>query len=152
MHSCVRLFVIPWTIDQAPLSMESSRQESWSGLPFPTPGDLPHPGMEPASLASPALAGGFFTPEPPGRSEWESARLTEGGRKGKGHFRPHTHSLSPATLTGGLLCASMVGGWDAAANKAELLPCVAGIRERGRQAVNTGTFRRDEGSKRLAQA
>ena len=46
---------------QAPLSMEFSRQEYWSGLPFPSPEDLPNPGMEPASLVSPALAGRFFT-------------------------------------------------------------------------------------------
>ena len=41
--------------------MELSRQEYWSGLPFPTPGDLPNPGIKPTSLVSPALAGGFFT-------------------------------------------------------------------------------------------
>ena len=41
--------------------MEFSRQEYWSGLPGPTPRDLPHPGTEPASIMSPALAGGFFT-------------------------------------------------------------------------------------------
>ena len=46
---------------QAPPSMGFSRQEDWSGLPCPPPGDLPNPGMEPASLTSPALAGGFFT-------------------------------------------------------------------------------------------
>ena len=46
---------------QAPLSMGFSRQEQWSGLPCPSPGDLSHPGIEPASLMSPALAGGFFT-------------------------------------------------------------------------------------------
>ena len=46
---------------QAPLSMGLHRQEHWSGLPFPSPRDLPDPGMEPASLMSPALAGGFFT-------------------------------------------------------------------------------------------
>ena len=46
---------------QAPLSMEISRQEYWSELPFSPPGDLPHPGIEPESLASPALAGRFFT-------------------------------------------------------------------------------------------
>ena len=63
MLSCVQLFVTPWTIThQAPLSMGFSRQEYWSGLPFPTPGDLPNPGIE---LAFPALAGGFFTTEPP---------------------------------------------------------------------------------------
>ena len=48
--SHVRLFAIPWTLAyQAPLSMEFSRQEYWSGLPFPSPGDLPDPGMEPGS-------------------------------------------------------------------------------------------------------
>ena len=46
---------------QAPLSMGFSRQEHWSGLPFPAPGDLPDPGIEPMFLESPALAGGFFT-------------------------------------------------------------------------------------------
>ena len=62
MISCfrhVQLFVTLWTIaSQAPLSMGFSRQEYWSGLPCPPPGDLPDPGIEPAS---PALAGGFFT-------------------------------------------------------------------------------------------
>ena len=50
---------------QAPLSMEFSRQEYWSGLPVPPPGDLPNPGIEPASPESPTWAGGFFTTEPP---------------------------------------------------------------------------------------
>ena len=59
--SHVRLFATPWTESlQAPLSMEFSRQEHWSGLPFPSAGNLPDPGTEPASLASPALAGSFF--------------------------------------------------------------------------------------------
>ena len=59
--SCVRFCVTLWTAaHQAPLSMGFSRQEYWSGLPCPPPGDLPDPGFEPASL-SPALAGGFFT-------------------------------------------------------------------------------------------
>ena len=49
--SPVRLFVIPWTVAYlAPLSMEFSRQEYWSGLPFPTLGDLPNPGIKSASL------------------------------------------------------------------------------------------------------
>ena len=49
----------PWTIaGQAPLSLEISRQEYWSELPYPPPGDLPHPGIEPESLISPAFAGG----------------------------------------------------------------------------------------------
>ena len=55
-------FATPWTVaHQAPLSMEFSRQEYWSGLPFASPGDLPDPWIEPAS---PALAGGFFATEP----------------------------------------------------------------------------------------
>ena len=60
--SHVWLFVAPWTVaHQAPLSTEFSRQEYWSGLPFPTPGDFPNPGIEPVSLMSSALASGFFT-------------------------------------------------------------------------------------------
>ena len=52
---------------QAPLSMGFCRQEYWNGLPFPTPGDLPDPGITPMSLASPALAGGFFITVPLGK-------------------------------------------------------------------------------------
>ena len=52
---------------QAPLSMGFSRHEYWGGLPFPPPGDLPDPGVEPVSLTSLALAGGLFTPSVP----WE---------------------------------------------------------------------------------
>jgi len=56
-------FVTPWAIAfQAPLSMGFPRQEYWSGLPFPSPGDLLDPGIKPAS---PALAGRVFTAEPP---------------------------------------------------------------------------------------
>ena len=66
--SCVLLFATSWTgARQAPLSMEFSRQEYWGGLPFPPPGDLPDTGIEFESLASPALAGGFLTNEPPGK-------------------------------------------------------------------------------------
>ena len=65
---CIWFFMTPWTVvPQAPLSMGFSRQEYWSGLPFPSPGDLPSPGMEPISLMSPALAGKFFTLVPPGK-------------------------------------------------------------------------------------
>ena len=60
--SCVRLIVTPWTVaPQAPLSMGSPSQEYWRRLPFPIAGDLPNRGIKPASLAPPALAGGFFT-------------------------------------------------------------------------------------------
>ena len=62
--SHVRLFATPWTVAcQAPPSMGFSRQEYWSGLPFPSPGDLPDPGIEPGS---PALESVALTSEPPG--------------------------------------------------------------------------------------
>ena len=61
MLSHVRLYSNPWTVThQAPLSMEFSSQDYWSGLPLPTPGDLPYPGIKAMSLVSPALAGKFF--------------------------------------------------------------------------------------------
>ena len=64
--SCVQLFTTPWTVScQAPLSLGFSRQEYWSGLPFPFPGSLPDPGIKPTSPGSPALAGVFITTEPP---------------------------------------------------------------------------------------
>ena len=63
--SCVWFFATPWAVaPQAPLSMGFPRQEYWTGLPFPLPGDLPDPGIELISPASPALAGEFFTTEP----------------------------------------------------------------------------------------
>ena len=71
VFSCVQLFLIPWIIvRQAPMSMDFSRQEYWSGLPFSTPRDLPDPGVEPASLMSPALKGRFFTKMPPGKPNY----------------------------------------------------------------------------------
>ena len=61
----VRLFATPWTVaHQAPPSMGFSRQEYWGGLPFPSPGDLPDPGIEPRS---PALQADALTSEPPGK-------------------------------------------------------------------------------------
>ena len=61
--SCVWLFLTPWTVaHQAPLCMGFFKARIWSGLPFPSPGDLPRLGIEPMF---PALAGGFFTTEPP---------------------------------------------------------------------------------------
>ena len=60
--SLVRLFVNLWTVDcQAPRSVAISRQEHWSGYLFPSPGDLPDPGIKPVSPFSLALAGGFLT-------------------------------------------------------------------------------------------
>ena len=72
MLSCICFFVATWTVaGQAPLSMEFSRREYWSWLSLPTPGNLPSPGIKPASLVSPALAGGFFTT----RATWEALAL-----------------------------------------------------------------------------
>ena len=72
--SCVQLFAILWTAAlQTALPMGFSRQELWSGLPFPSPGDLPNPGIEPTSLTSPALAGGFFTTS----TTWEAHTFTK---------------------------------------------------------------------------
>ena len=63
--SCVRLFATLWTAaHQAPPSMGFSRQEYWSGLPFPSPGDLPNPGIKPRS---PTLQADALTSEPPGK-------------------------------------------------------------------------------------
>ena len=82
----------PWTLAcQVPLSMEFSRQESWSGLPFPSPGDLSDPGIEPMS---PALAGGLFTTEPPGRpsphySWWHESEVP---------LNPETKGSLPETI------------------------------------------------------
>ena len=71
MHVCAKLRQSRPTLcnlmDSRLLSMGVPRKEYWSGLPFPIPGDLPDPGIEPMSPVSPALAGGFFTTVPPGK-------------------------------------------------------------------------------------
>ena len=77
MHACVissiQLFVTPWTVAyQAPLSIGFSRQEYWRRLPFPSPGDLPDPGIKAVSLMSPSLADGFFNT----RATWEALSTT----------------------------------------------------------------------------
>ena len=65
----------PWTVaHQAPLSMEFSRQEYWSGLPFPSPGDLPDPGIEPGSLA---LQADSLLSEPPGKPIEEDPKINK---------------------------------------------------------------------------
>ena len=74
--SHVWLSVTPWTVaHQAPLSMGFSRQEYWSGVPYPTPGDLPDPGINTASLA---LASEFFTAVPPGKPPYYTGSLSKG--------------------------------------------------------------------------
>ena len=72
MLSHFQLFATLWTVAlQTPLFMGFPRQEYWSGLSFPSPGDLPDPGIEPASLTFPALTGGFFTTS----STWEAKHI-----------------------------------------------------------------------------
>ena len=84
MLSHVPTLVTSWTVAcQASLSMGCPRQNYWSGLPFPSLGDLPDPGIEPTS---PALAGGFFTTEPPGKpidplyNHWNTQEVSHGTR------------------------------------------------------------------------
>ena len=73
--SRVRLFATLWTVaHQAPLSMGFSRQEYWSGLPFPSPGDLPHLGIEPGS---PTFQEDALTSEPPGKKEFPPAAVVK---------------------------------------------------------------------------
>ena len=68
-YSVISDSVTLWTVaQQAPLSVKLSRQERWSGLSFPPLGDLLDPGIELESPVAPALAGGFFTTEPPGKT------------------------------------------------------------------------------------
>ena len=70
-YSCVRIFATSCSgTHQAPLPMGFLRQEYWSGLPFPSPGDLPDQAIEPARLSSPALAGGFFATS----ANWEDPK------------------------------------------------------------------------------
>ena len=76
--SRVRLFATPWTIAyQAPPSMRFSRQECWSGLPFPSPGDPPDPGIEPGS---PALQADALLSEPPGKPQTKTGNALAGKR------------------------------------------------------------------------
>ena len=82
-------FVTPCTIaHHAPLSVGFSRQESWNGLPFPSPEYLPDPGTEPVSLASPASAGVFFATVPPGNHEkpWSAKESWERRTRGLKRF------------------------------------------------------------------
>ena len=101
----------PWTVaHQAPQSMGFSRQEYWSGLPFPSPGDLPDPGIEPES---PALAGRFFTAEPPlGSLQNQMFSHSSGSQK------PNTEvSAGPSSLCRLwekiLACLFQLPGWPA---------------------------------------
>ena len=90
-RSCVRLFATPWAVaHQAPLSMEFSRQELWSGLPFPSPGRLSNPGIKPRSLT---LQEDSLLSEPPGkprtvyRSQYKFAVYSRYSKKPSKHFK-----------------------------------------------------------------
>ena len=73
--SCVQLFATPWTVaHQALPSVGFSRQEYWRGLPFPSPGELPDPGIQPGS---PALQAGALPSEPPGKQRFIIANKTD---------------------------------------------------------------------------
>ena len=87
-----------WTIaHQAPLSMGLSKQEYWSGFPFPVPGDLSSPGTEPMSPVSSALAGRFFTAEPPEKSKRKWA--CPGFEPGTSHNQGEDHTCRPVSPT-----------------------------------------------------
>ena len=100
--SSVWLFVTPWTVAyQAPLSMGFSRQEYWSGLPFPSPGDLPDPGIEPRS---PTLQADTLLSEPPGKqiteNNWyQKTTLSENNWYSGKQNSPLTQHLSFSLVT-----------------------------------------------------
>ena len=121
--SRVRLFVTPWTVArQAPLSTGFSRQEYWSGLPCPPPGDRPCPRIEPVSPASPALAGRFFTTSTTWKAQnrrdrtmipsvWRKFHIKEAlicdpcARSGKGcYHNPHDREKAKTAQGGSCLC------------------------------------------------
>ena len=92
--SRVQLCVSPWTAArQAPLSMGFSRQEHWSGLPLPSPGDLPDRGTEPTRLTSPALAGRFFAAS----ATREALPLQRSLTQLQAHWPPHRFWNMPRT-------------------------------------------------------
>ena len=77
--SCVQLFVTPWTVaHHAPLSMGFFRQEAWSGLPFPPPGNLPDPGIKPSFPVAPAMQVDSLPLEPPGKPQEATNPLATG--------------------------------------------------------------------------
>src|SRR5574339_62144 len=90
--SRVRLFATPWTVAyHSPLSMGFSRQEYWSGLPFPSPGDLPNPGIEPRS---PTLRVDALPSEPPGKlySHNKHLKLTRLELTIERSYQTHSHN------------------------------------------------------------
>ena len=123
--SRVRFFVTPWAVaHQSPLPMESSRQEYQGGLPFPTPGDLPDPGIEPASLTSPVLAGTFFTTALPGRPlQWGVCTLQL-------ESSPHSSQLERAQVQQQRLSTAKNGRWEIWTELTRILSRMARLLER----------------------
>ena len=118
--SHVWLFAALWTVAcQAPLSMGFSRQEYWSELPFPSPGDLPNPGIEPISPTSPALASRFFTTELPGKPNKgheqlftaleNKVQLSRCANQGSWHSGPSRTCLTPHYLSTRLVIFAPAG-------------------------------------------
>ena len=143
----------PWTvIHQAPLSMEFSRQEYWSGLPCFSPGDLPDPGIE---LRSPTLQADSLLSEPPrkpsliarglftqqdaaGPQQDDSPSATE-NQLGIGHTTQSWRSRTPSPLMGG--CAIRVIGKFRASRTPEMTRCVSRGMEPGAQGPLTESWR-----------
>ena len=122
--SRVRLFVTPWTIAyQASPSMGFFRQEYWSGLPFPSPGDLPDPGIEPRS---PTLEADALTSEPPGKPLWWVLAK-------KHEQRAHYFWTDAVKLLCGSPVSHLCGGAGSLCGCCELLGC-------GYKVVNPLTF------------
>ena len=111
-----------WTVAcQAPPSMAFSRQEYWSRLAFPSPGDLPDPGIEPKSPASPAVAGGFFTTMPPGNHSFIHSFMHKSS--GTYHMSGAAEEVGVSFPVGDLYPACLEGVGD----------------EKGRKRVGLGT-------------
>ena len=109
--SCVRLFATPQTHPTRLLCpWDFPRQEHWSRFPFPLPGDLPNPGAEPVTPASPALAGRFFTTEPPGKPS--CSYIDSISPSGVNFIAVESGLLCPPNLPGQKVAAGRLGeGW-----------------------------------------
>ena len=106
--SRVRLFATLWTVScYPPLSLEFSRQDYWNALPFPTPGDPSDPGIEPTSVF-PALVGGFFITEPPGKSYLRTCWALLSHSVVSDSLRPHGLVACQAPLSIGILQARIL--------------------------------------------
>ena len=111
----------PWDSPGKNTGVEKKKKEYWSGLPFPPPGDLPDPGIEPESPASPALAGGFFT-TPVDHPPWRSLHLC---LPTPAAWLPHPQLLPTCSLGYShptTPSVSFVSWWDLTALSDEMLP------------------------------